>query len=157
MYYQTGAGNIVVFRGSPHQRGHGIGSFLKGLFRASLPVLKRGAQMLGKELFQSGADFMGDLEQNIAPKEAFEGRFNDFKQNMKRKALDAVLRGKGYKAKKKRKSPQSKRSSRKNKTSVKKGRRGKAKRGKKVKRSKKAGKAKRSKKVIRSKADIFGV
>jgi len=38
-----------VFVGSPYQRGHGIGSFLGGLFKKILPYLGKGVHAIGKE------------------------------------------------------------------------------------------------------------
>ena len=114
--YQTGSGGIVVYRGSPYQRGHGIGTFLKGLFRASLPLLKRGARAVGKELLHSGVNFMEDLDHDMPPGEGFSARMKEARSNLKRKAIDTLLKGKGYKRKKRRKTVQSKRSTRKRKT-----------------------------------------
>ncbi|XP_072766287.1 uncharacterized protein F54H12.2-like [Anoplolepis gracilipes] len=57
-YYnlQSGRGGGIprVFVGAPYQRGHGIGSFLGGLFRRILPYLSRGACAVGKEALQAG-------------------------------------------------------------------------------------------------------
>jgi hypothetical protein len=45
-----------VFVGSPNvQRGHGIGSFLAGLFRSLKPLAIRGARALGREALSTGA------------------------------------------------------------------------------------------------------
>ena len=48
----TGSSGISrVFVGSPYQRGHGIGSFLGGLFRKILPFLNKGARAVEKKLY----------------------------------------------------------------------------------------------------------
>lgn len=166
MHNQFGSGNIVVYRGSPFQRGHGVGSFLKGLFRGAVPLLKRGAQIIGKEFLQSGANFVGDLEQNIPARDAFKDRFKEAKTNIKRKALESLLRGDGYKSKKRRKMVQSRRSTRKKRSSSSKKkktpRRTRRRRGKRVgKKPGKIGKRKsqKRKKVSRERkkvVDIFG-
>ncbi|XP_065224228.1 uncharacterized protein LOC135848277 [Planococcus citri] len=62
-YYelQAGGNGMAYFQGSPYQRGHGIGSFLGGLFRGALPLLKSGARAVGKELLQCGINVLDDL------------------------------------------------------------------------------------------------
>ncbi|XP_003730196.2 uncharacterized protein F54H12.2-like [Strongylocentrotus purpuratus] len=42
------------------QRGHGLGSLVKGLFRAATPLLKKGAFALGKEAMSTGVNIMQD-------------------------------------------------------------------------------------------------
>ena len=51
--YYTGqvGGNMPVFRGSRHQRGHGLGSVIGGLFRrVVLPFLKKRTKRLLSEM-----------------------------------------------------------------------------------------------------------
>lgn len=113
---QVGLGTITVYRGSPNQRGHGVGTFLKGLFRASLPLLQKGARAVGKELMHSGINFLEDLDNDMPAKLAFQQRLSQAQNNLKRKAIDTIFRGKGYKTKKSRKAIQSKRTIRKRRT-----------------------------------------
>ena len=48
--------------GSPYvQRGHGIGSFLAGLFRSLKPLSIRGARALGREALNTGAQILADI------------------------------------------------------------------------------------------------
>lgn len=86
--------------GSPYQRGHGIGSFLGGLFRRILPFLSRGARVVGKEVLKSGINFLDDISHtDVSPKEAFKYRMRETGQNLKRKAeekLDSMMQGSGY-------------------------------------------------------------
>ena len=42
------------------QRGHGLGSLVKGLFRTATPLLKRGAIALGKEALSTGLNIVED-------------------------------------------------------------------------------------------------
>ncbi len=94
---QTGAGIDKVFRGAPYQRGHGVGSFLGGMFRTITPLLKSGAATVAKEALKSGVGFLGDIATRD-PKEAAEDRFKQFTESLKRKAdgkLERVLRGGG--------------------------------------------------------------
>ena len=59
-----GLGDLIgpVYKGSPYiQQGHGIGSFLGGLFRIVKPVLIQGAKAIGKESLTAGANILSDL------------------------------------------------------------------------------------------------
>lgn len=117
---QSGGGSMVYFKGSPYQRGHGIGSFLGGLFRQALPLLKSGARTVGKELLQCGINVLDDLgSDNKTLKESVDQRTGDVVRNLKNKAKDeivGILKGKGYKGKRRRKTSQSKSISRRRKT-----------------------------------------
>ena len=46
------------------QRGHGIGSFLSGLFRAVRPILWSGAKVLGKEALRTGGKILTGIADN---------------------------------------------------------------------------------------------
>lgn len=143
----------MVFRGSPNQRGHGIGTFLRGLFRASLPYLKSGAKVVGRELLHTGSNFLDDLDADVPAKEALESRLKEAAGNLKRKAINRVLTGKGYKSKKRKKSVQSKRRSRKRKTSKKVIRK---KKSRKTVKKRRALKNRRKRAIKNNLTDIFG-
>jgi len=105
-YYTTlnegsrGGGIPRVFVGSPYQRGHGIGSFLGGLFRKILPYLGKGARAIGKEALRAGINVIEDVENNTPLKEAMKTRFRESRGNLKRKAeekISSLMRGSGYK------------------------------------------------------------
>lgn len=57
---QTGHG-LSGFEGLPFQRGQGLGSFFRGLFRAILPVAKKVGKTVGKQALSTGADILGDM------------------------------------------------------------------------------------------------
>lgn len=102
---RTGYGGIShVYIGSPNQRGHGIGSFLGGLFRRILPLLKQGARAVGKEAVRTGINVATDImDSGVRPKEAFKTRLRESGENLKRKAeekLSTLMQGSGYKASK---------------------------------------------------------
>jgi len=90
-----------VYIGTPNQRGHGIGSFLGGLFRRVLPLLSKGVKAIGKEVVRSGMNVAHDVIQRDTPfKEAFNTRIKDSAANLKRKAeekIDILMEGSGYK------------------------------------------------------------
>jgi len=52
-----------IFISSPYQRGHGIGSFLGGLFRKILS-LNKGACAVGKDALRAGINVIEDIEIN---------------------------------------------------------------------------------------------
>lgn len=95
-----GGGIPRVFIGSPYQRGHGIGSFLGGLFRKILPYLSRGARVVGKEALRAGLNVIEDVENNTPMKEALKTRLKESGGNLKRKAeekINSLMTGSGYK------------------------------------------------------------
>ena len=102
-YYATqvgGGGISQIYVGSPYQRGHGIGSFLGGLFRRVLPFLARGARAVGKEALRAGINVMDDVEHNMPLKRSVKSRFEESGGNLKRKAMEKVqnlMNGSGYK------------------------------------------------------------
>ena len=89
-----------VYVGVPYQRGHGIGSFLGGLFRQVLPLVKQGFRTLGREALKTGANIANDVAINDIPlKEAFKSRIRETGENFKRKAeekIDSLMIGSGY-------------------------------------------------------------
>ena len=54
-------GNLPAFHGARFQRGYGLGSIFKGLFRWAMPHLQQGAKMLGKKALQTGVDVAQDV------------------------------------------------------------------------------------------------
>lgn len=95
------AGISHVYIGSPNQRGHGIGSFLGGLFRCVFPFIKKGAKVIGREALRTGVNVAGDMiEKNISLKDSVRDRARESGINLKRKAedkLDTLMKGSGYK------------------------------------------------------------
>lgn len=65
-YYlnQAGSGFGGVYTSGLYQKGHGIGSFLGGLFRCVFPLLKSGSSALGNEILKSGANIISDISRN---------------------------------------------------------------------------------------------
>lgn len=101
-YYlaQAGAGGGAFYSGPIYQRGAGafqrgmgIGSFLGGLFRRILPILRKGTVAVGKEVIKSGSNFIQDIANNVKPGTAFNTRSNEVLKNLTKK----VMQGDGYK------------------------------------------------------------
>jgi len=60
-----GSGICPVYSVSPFVlRGHGIGSFLRGLWRTVQPVLWSGAKSLGREALRTGGNIMTEIAAN---------------------------------------------------------------------------------------------
>lgn len=59
---QTGYG-MEGFRGLPYQRGAGLGSFFRSLFRMAIPVIKGIGKEAGTRALSAGADVLTDLAQ----------------------------------------------------------------------------------------------
>lgn len=104
-FQQWGGGNSGVGRiyaGAPFQHGAGIGSFLGGVFRYVLPLLKRSATAVGKEMLQAGMNIASDVGELKKPfKQAFRERVRQSGSNLQQKAkdnLERFMRGEGYKA-----------------------------------------------------------
>lgn len=92
-YYTDQAGSgISVYRGSHYQKGHGVGSFLSGLFKAALPLFKSGIRTVGKEALLTGANLLQDISENRNVKESTKQRLNEASENLKRKAVDKLNR-----------------------------------------------------------------
>lgn len=103
-YYtnQAGSGIGIIYKGAPYQRGHGIGSFLGGLFRSVLPLLSSGAKVVGKEALNVGVGLLSDMMNSQPMEESVKSRIKDATRNLKRKAdskIDTIMTGSGYKKK----------------------------------------------------------
>lgn len=101
-YYiaQAGSGGSTFYSGPIYQRGSGrnqrgagIGSFLGGLFRRILPVLRKGTVVVGREVINSGTNFIDDLRNNVTPQDAMKKRSKEAVVNLVKKAMN----GGGYK------------------------------------------------------------
>ena len=54
-------GNLPAFHGARFQRGYGLGSIFKGLFRWAIPHLQQGAKVIGKKALQTGVNVAQDV------------------------------------------------------------------------------------------------
>jgi hypothetical protein len=68
---QAGKGHPVL-AGRRYQRGHGLGSIFGGLFKAAMPLLKKGAKTIGREALKTGLNIVGDVVQGRNIKQAAE-------------------------------------------------------------------------------------
>jgi len=86
--YYTGqvGGEIPVFRGAKHQRGHGLGSIISGLFRrvvlpllknegkTLIPFLKNNKKTLIKNALKTGMEVADDVLEGKSMKESAKKR-----------------------------------------------------------------------------------
>jgi hypothetical protein len=103
-YYvsQSGGSDIgPVYRASfKMQRGNGIGSFFRGLFRFVKPLLYSGAKAVGKEALKIGSNILTDLldkqpERPMA--NIFKTRFGEAKNNLEQQIKKMMGSGLGLK------------------------------------------------------------
>ena len=83
-YYlsQTGKG---YFSGSQRQLGYGLGNIFASLGRSVLPLVKRGAKSIGKEVLKSGTNFVSDILEGKNLKQAALNRTKETGSNLLRK------------------------------------------------------------------------
>ena len=79
-----------VFVGRRYQRGHVLGSIFGGLFKAAMPLLKKGAKTLGREALKTGLNIAGDVVQGRNIKQAAQSRLKSTGENLLQKAMDTV-------------------------------------------------------------------
>ncbi len=58
---QQKGGNLPAFHGAPTQRGYGLGSILKGLFRWAVPKVSTAAKAVGRAALKEGVGLAQDI------------------------------------------------------------------------------------------------
>ena len=71
---QTG-GSLSYFVGEQYQRGAGLGSIFKSIFRVLTPFAKRGLKTLGKEAVRVGTSVAADALSGADPLQSLEHQF----------------------------------------------------------------------------------
>ena len=102
-YYvnQSGGGGEIgpVYRASFRlQRGNGIGSFFRGLFRFVKPLLYSGAKAVGKEALKTGSHIITDNLNKEPEKhvgDIFKNRFGEAKNKLQEKIKNMTWSGLG--------------------------------------------------------------
>lgn len=86
-YYlqQAGSGLGPIYSGPIYQNGYGVGNVLAKLFRSVLPYLRSGAKRVAREALKTGADIVGDIDNNVPFKESVK--------NQSRAALKRITGG----------------------------------------------------------------
>ena len=99
---QSGGGGEVgpVYRASFRvQRGNGLGSFFRGLFRFVKPLYS-GAKAVGKEALKTGSNIITDMlnkEPEQPVRNIFKDRFIEAKDNLEKKLKKRTGAGLGLK------------------------------------------------------------
>lgn len=103
--HQSGSG-LNYYQGTTLQRGYGFGGLFRSLFRAAVPLFKSGAKAVGKQLFLSGVNVLGDLSRGDDIKEAAKRRLKEAGQQLTDKAATKVktMIGSGRRNKKRKRS-----------------------------------------------------
>lgn len=96
-YYlqQAGSGFSTIYSGPVYQKGYGIGSFLGGLFRTLLPLLKSGSSAVGSELLKTGANILTDITHMEDPQQAIKRRSKESINNLG-SMFGTAMFGNGY-------------------------------------------------------------
>ena len=96
-YYlaQAGGGFGQYYAGSSYQKGYGIGSWLGGLFRTVLPILRSGAVAVGREAARAGSHVLADVAVGDNFKESLNKHAGEAVGNLKRRAASAAQQGSG--------------------------------------------------------------
>ena len=70
-YDQMGGAMVPIYQGTKYQKGYGLGSIFSGLFKAAVPMLKKGAAALGKTALRTGVNIAKDAMAGKDLKAAF--------------------------------------------------------------------------------------
>ena len=82
--------DIRCLRGEDIKEDMDLAVSLGGLFKAAMPLLKKGAKTLGREVLKTGLNIAGDVVQGRNIKQAAEARLKSTGQNLFQKAMDMV-------------------------------------------------------------------
>ena len=70
-YYLSQVGHgMPYFAGAQVQQGYGLGNLFSSIAKSVLPLVKKGAKTLGKQVLQSGVNFASDVRQGKNVKQA---------------------------------------------------------------------------------------
>jgi len=112
-YYQSQASQsghgLQMFHGVPYQRGGGLGSLFKGLFRVILPLAKTAGKSIGKEVLSTGLNIAGDALGGKNIKMAAKRRVRKGARRLVTKAKVGLKKQTGGRRKRKRKGTKRKR------------------------------------------------
>jgi hypothetical protein len=115
-YLNQAGGQYDVFRGTPMQRGYGLGSMFKSMYRYILPLfkthavpaLKQGAQFVGTEAIKAASNIAKDAIKGEDISSSFKNHSNNAINAISDEAKSKLQIGKGKKQKRKKNTLQSK-------------------------------------------------
>jgi hypothetical protein len=109
-YYSDQVGHgMGVFEGSTIQHGGGIGSMVGSLLKSTLPLLKSGAKIAGKELLRTGASIASDALKGRNIKESASQNFKETGSNLLDSLASSLTTRRKRVASRKTKSPRKRR------------------------------------------------
>ena len=72
-YYLSQVGHgMPYFAGAQVQQGYGLGNLFSSIAKSVLPLVKKGAKTLGKQVLQSGVEFASDVLHGKAKQAAID-------------------------------------------------------------------------------------
>ena len=77
-------------RGEDIKEDMDLSSIFGGLFKAAMPLFKKGAKTLGREALKTGLHIAGDVVQGRNIKQAAQSQLKSTGQNLFQKATDTV-------------------------------------------------------------------
>ncbi len=83
-------GGLSGFQGVRYQRGAGLGSFFRGVFRAALPVISSIGKTVGKQALSSGVAMTRDVGNGESVGQSFINRNREAAEELLTKAANAV-------------------------------------------------------------------
>jgi hypothetical protein len=83
-------GGLRGFEGFRYQRGAGLGSFFRGLFRAALPVISNVGRTVGKQALSTGAAIMQDIVNGEDIEKVAKSRGREAAGQLLTKAANAI-------------------------------------------------------------------
>ena len=86
---------MVGFKGFPYQRGAGLGSFFRSLFRMAVPLFKSAATSVGKQALAGGAHVASDLVQGRPFMESLQAHSKEGASNLVQQLGDKLQKGRG--------------------------------------------------------------
>ena len=81
------------FGGLPYQRGGGLGSIFRGIFRALLPIAKSAGKTIGRQALRTGAEIASDVLSGSNLKDSVKRRGRAAAATLATKAAKKIQRG----------------------------------------------------------------
>lgn len=81
---------MIVFHGTPFQRGYGLGSFFQSLKRVAIPFLQKGAKALGRAALNTGLNVAQDVLKGNSLKSSARSRLQQTAKTLKDQALNQL-------------------------------------------------------------------
>ncbi len=85
-------GSFPIYQGTPYQRGAGLGSLFKSLWRFALPLAKSVGKSVGKQALRSASAIASDVAEGRDLKDAFEDHATEGARRLVRKGAKQIRR-----------------------------------------------------------------